>query len=94
MEARGVFGNDFFIFLATCVFHHCKQVDEFDGVSRGCGVSLRWLWMPLEEEETMHADEEAEELQGTSCDKVMGGFLRQLFPLVLGPAVSRIQRQL
>lgn len=46
--------------------------------------------MPLEEEEAMDADEEAEELQGTSCDKVMYGFLQKLFPLVLGPAVSHI----
>ena len=46
--------------------------------------------MPLKEEEATDVDEEAEELQGTSCNEVMDGFLRQLFPLLLRTAVSRI----
>lgn len=63
-RGSGCFWIDFFIFLATCIFHHCKPVDELGGVFRGRGVLPRWLRMPLEEEEAMDADEEAEELQG------------------------------
>lgn len=90
MEARAAFGNDFFIFLAACIFHHCELVDELGGVFRVRRVSPRWLRMPLEEEAAMDVDEEAEGLQGTSGIEVMDGFLRQLFPLLLRPAVSFI----
>jgi len=47
--------------------------------------------MPVKEEEATGADEEAEELQGTGRDRVVGGFLRQLFPpLLLGAIASHI----